>query len=83
MTESTKRALRTLIQVAMALGTTVPVLYAAIQWATETMGADSKIVSAMVAVLAGVTAVSKIMGTLEERGYIRPTLRYLGDDRDA
>jgi ABC-type spermidine/putrescine transport system permease subunit II len=80
VSESTRRALRTLLQVAVALPTIVPVVAAGVGWLTAHVGADHVLVRWGVAALVGLTAMSKFMGWLEERGYLRPVMRSLGEE---
>jgi len=75
MSEATRRALRTLLQLAIALPTVVPILHALLDWLAGVLGADSQLVTWGAAILAGVTAVTGLVNTLEERGLIPALLK--------
>ena len=75
MSEATRRALRTLVQVAIALPTLVPVLHAALDWLADVLGADNQVVTWGASILAGVTAVTGLVNVLEERGLIPALLK--------
>ncbi len=81
-TESTRRALRTALQALIALPTVIPLIYSGLTWLAQQFGADNRVVVLGFSVLAGLTLMTKVMATLEERGLIRPILRYL-DPQDA
>lgn len=78
--ESTRRALRTLLQAAVALPTIVPALAWVLAQATDRLGADHPAVRWGVSILAGLTVVTKVMAVAEERGWLRPILRSLDDE---
>lgn len=75
MKDATRRALRTLIQLAIALPTLVPILHEALDWAAGILGADNQLVTWGLAILTGVTAVTGLINTLEEKGWLRPFLK--------
>lgn len=75
MTEAARRALRTLIQVAIALPTLVPILHAVLDWITGVFGAESQPATWGISILAGVTAVSGLINVLEDRGLIPTHLK--------
>lgn len=77
--DSTRRALRTLLQAAIALPTVIPALAWVLARATDRLGADHPAVRWGLSILAGLALVTKAMAWLEERGYVRPLLRALDD----
>lgn len=73
--ESSRRAVRTALQVLISLPTVVPVLYAALGWLAALVGADAPVVRLGTSVLVGVTAVCRIMGWAEDQGWWPALLR--------
>jgi ABC-type Fe3+ transport system permease subunit len=79
LNDSSRRALRTMLQLAVALPTVVPVLAAGIGWLTGQVGADNPMVQWGTAILVGVTAVTRAMAYAEDHGWIAPIMRELDD----
>jgi hypothetical protein len=75
VSEATRRALRTLAQLVIALPTLVPVLHTVLDWLAGVLGADNQVVTWGVAILAGVTAVTGLINSLEDRGLIPSYLK--------
>lgn len=74
MSDSTRRALRTAYQAIIAAVTTIPVILALL---TQVLPADSaaSLAAYVVAITAGVAAVSKILNALEDAGLIPAWLK--------